>query len=189
LIDEQRLRDRYLDKFKTQSRLPPEDALRSVARATTVVGLMLEGLTEKYGAGKKYAVLAVRMGRIFWGLIEVSVPQTISNLLFRYWLFVLYLIEILLIIGGIVFDSPGARELGWKALLVTLAADGIALFFNSVMSGKKTLWWRILRWLFSIMFLAIIVTAFVHLYQDFEAVSNFVMCQRNRLLEYFWLHY
>jgi hypothetical protein len=175
LIDDRLLRDHYLQNFKTQSQLPPEGTLRSVARATTVIGQILEGLTEKYGAGKKYATFVVRVGRIFWGLVEVSVPRSIPNLLFRHWLFLLYLVEIFLILGGIIFDSGGASNLGWKALGVTLIVDAVVLIINSFMCGKRKKWWRLLLRVLGCLILAAAIAAIgLHLKEDVARLKDFL---------------
>jgi hypothetical protein len=143
LINVGRLGEVYRENFKTQSRLPPEETLRTMARTSTVVGRMLEGLTEKYGRGQKYAAYLVRLGRIFWGLVEVSVPQSIWNLLARYWLFLLYLAEILLFVGALLFGPDQLRNLALKLFLLTLLVDAVILSLNSVMSRRP--WWHWLR--------------------------------------------
>lgn len=177
LIDDRRLRHHYQQKFKQLCQPPPEETLRSVARATTVVGQMLEGLSDKYGCGKKYAAFVARFGRVGWGLVEVSVPQSISNLLFRHWLFLLYLVEVFLILGGILFEAEGVKNLGWKTLIITLIADGIVLFLNSLMCGKGIGWWRPLWRGFCFVLVAAAIAMIVyHLPEDLARLKDWIIC-------------
>ena len=44
-----------------------------------------------------------RLARTFWRLVEVAVPNTLANIVVRHWLNLLYLFEVLLIVGGTLF--------------------------------------------------------------------------------------
>src|SRR5262249_41352687 len=97
-IDNAVLRQRYLDIFPTNSTPDPQATLQTAARATTIVGKMFEKLADdNVKAGKKYAAWVTRVGLIFWGLVELAAPKSIWNLLFRYWLQLLYLVELILV--------------------------------------------------------------------------------------------
>lgn len=138
-IDDRALRDYYIKNYPVSSKLKPESSLRSAARATTVIGKMLEGLSDKYQRDLKAAAWVTRLGRIFWGLVEVAVPSSIPNLLVHHWLKLLYFFEALLITAGILFSTT-ARDLGLKALGVTIAAHMAVLLMTDLMEGKTGKW-------------------------------------------------
>ena len=84
LINPNALRQFYEDNFRLRSKLEPESTLRSAARATTVVGKILESMSSNRGVSSKYSMWIVRLGRIFWALVEVAVPRSFPDLLFRH---------------------------------------------------------------------------------------------------------
>jgi hypothetical protein len=93
-----------------------EKTVRSLARATQVTGQILEDVSEDYSIGKKPAAWVTRLGRLFWGLVEVSVPRGIPNLFARHWQRLLLLFLVLMIIGGVMFGESGVRNVGWGVL-------------------------------------------------------------------------
>jgi patatin-related protein len=139
-IKASQLRDFYLNHYAVNSKLRPEPTLRSAARATTVIGKMLEGLSDKYDRGGKIAPWITRIGRILWGLVEVAVPRSIPKIVVQHWLKLLFLFEGLLIVGGILFVSPTVRDLGWKALGATLAVQVAILLLTDLMLNKVGKW-------------------------------------------------
>src|SRR6185437_8517678 len=55
LIKVGELTDYYRESFKQRARLEPESTLRTAARATTVIGKVLSGISKSYGASNRYA--------------------------------------------------------------------------------------------------------------------------------------
>jgi len=141
-IDRKALMDFYVTNYAVNSKLRPEPTLRSAARATTVIGKMLEALSDKHDRGARVAPWVTRFGRIFWGLVEVAVPRSMPNILIHHWLKLLYLFEALLIVGGILFASDSVRDLGWKALGLTLAVQLVILILTDLMLGRIDKWKR-----------------------------------------------
>src|SRR6185369_16863672 len=90
LINQNELRQYYEDNFPVRSKLEPESTMRSAARATTVVGKILDSMSKKRGVNSKYSLWVVRLGQIFWSLVEVAVPRSFPDLIFRHWLKLVY---------------------------------------------------------------------------------------------------
>jgi hypothetical protein len=118
----------------------PEPALRSAARATTVIGKMLEGLSDQYNHGGNIAKWVTRLGTVFWGMVEVAVPDSIFSKVFRHWLKLLYLFEALLIVGGIIFQQKAIGDFGWKALGLTIVLNGAVLLLGDIMQYRLQRW-------------------------------------------------
>jgi hypothetical protein len=135
--------------------LDPKLMLRSIARSTQVIGKMFEDIANQHQLeGKRLAWIA-RLGQLFWGLVEVAVPGSLLNLLFRHWLKLLYAFELLLIGGSILFGDKDINSFGWKAFGVTVAMNIVVLLLGDYIRGRGR-WWRALLLLFgvAIVFLA-----------------------------------
>lgn len=140
--------------YEIDRSLEPREALRLVSRTTKIVGKILEQIAEKNArAGSRLAWIS-RLGAIFWGLIEVAVPHSFLNLLFRYWLKLLYFFEAVLIIGGVLLGNPDVQRFGLLALLVTIALNLTMLLLHDSMRGggawKKTIF--VVLFIFGVIF-------------------------------------
>ncbi len=96
-----------------------------------------------------------RLGQVFWGLIEVAVPHSILNRLFSHWLKLLYLFEIVLLFGAILFGSEETLRLALTLFGVTAAINITMLLLRDMMRLKYR-WLRFFIALFvgAILFLA-----------------------------------
>jgi patatin-related protein len=139
LIDEQALRQHYLDTFPTKSRLEPEPTLKLAARATTVVGKMLTALSDSRNVKSTSVAWIARFGQIFTSLVEVSVPRSIPNLLLRHWLKLLYAFEAFLIVGATILTKPGAAQFGWTLLGITVSVNVITWWLNDFMQRRRVI--------------------------------------------------
>lgn len=138
LIDDKALRQHYVDTFPTRSRLEPESTVKTTARATTVIGKMLSALSERRNVNSSSVAWIARFGQIFSSLVEVSVPRSISSLLFRHWLKLLYLFEVLLIVGATLLAQPPVAQLGWTLLGITASANITTWLLSDFMQRKRT---------------------------------------------------
>jgi Protein of unknown function (DUF3376) len=89
--------------------------MRSLARGTTIVGRMLDGIA----GGSQLSVPSkwlTNAGRALWALVEISVPRHWSTLLGKYWQTLLLLISIILILAGLLTAQPAISGFGWAAL-------------------------------------------------------------------------
>ena len=137
LLQDQVIRQHYLNIYDERSRLNAQATLRTVARATTVVGKMFQDLADQYKvSGRSFAFIA-RCGQIFWGLVEVSVPRTIPQLLFRYWLKLLYLLELLLIVCSTLLVSPDIQKFAFLLFGLTLSIHFAVWVLEDVITSSK----------------------------------------------------
>ena len=159
----------YDHAFAQKAHPDREDMLRSLARSTQVVGKMLDGLGERYACNsKQIPATLVLVGRVLWGLVEVSVPRRMLQLLFRYWIRLLYLFETLLIIGGVALGFPTAYNLGLTCLGVTAVLDLAPRLLSVWMTGQKLT--RLLKALGVLVLLALL---FLGAWKVFSLVAEF----------------
>ncbi|HEV2762085.1 MAG TPA: hypothetical protein VGV38_03740, partial [Pyrinomonadaceae bacterium] len=127
--------------YEVDRRFDPQAMVQLLARASRIFGQMLESLAEKHGVENKRVAWVTRLGQVFWGLVEVAVPGSFSNLLARHLVKLLYAFEVFLIVGGTLLVNDDMQKLGWKALAVTLAAHLVVWLLGQYMHGR----YRLLR--------------------------------------------
>jgi patatin-related protein len=138
-LEDQELRDYILDDYKVDRSFDPQKALQLLARSTRIVGGMLDGLAKRNRMNEKSVAWVARVGRLFWGLVEVAIPRSTWNLLTRYFLDLLLLLEVLMLIGGTLLVSPQVQQVALVALTATIGFRlGIALL-GEYMEGRRTL--------------------------------------------------
>ncbi|HET9165495.1 MAG TPA: hypothetical protein VFP11_05830, partial [Candidatus Angelobacter sp.] len=96
---------------------------RSLARATEITGHILEAISDEKGVAKKQAAWITNAGRALWGLVEISVPRSLWELLGKYWQSLLLLVAIILLAAGLISGQKGVAGVGWS-----LAGLAVALF-------------------------------------------------------------
>lgn len=154
-VNGKQLRDFYEETFEEARRLRPKPALETAARATTVFGKVFQGISAEYdNRGDRAAVWIIRLGRVFAGLVEIAVPHSIPNIVFFHWLKLIYLFEVLMIIGGVFFSTP-TRNFGWMALAVTLIVNGTVLLLTDIMAHKLQRW-RVTRAVLVVFFILLV---------------------------------
>ncbi|HEY0729059.1 MAG TPA: DUF3376 domain-containing protein, partial [Pyrinomonadaceae bacterium] len=137
LIDPNELRDYYEDNFRTRSKLEPESALRSAARATTVVGKILDSMSKKRGVNSKYSMWIIRLGQIFWSLVEVAVPQSFPDLIFRHWLKLVYFLELLLVVGSTVLLAKEVQQFALLAFGLTAGVHLAVVLLRDLIESRN----------------------------------------------------
>ena len=137
LINSNELRQFYEDNFRTRSKLEPESALRSAARATTVVGKILDSLSKKKGVNSKYSLWIIRLGQIFWGLVEVAVPRSFPDLMFRHWLKLVYFLEALLIAGSTLLLAKEVQQFALTAFGITASVHLAVLILRDLIQSRN----------------------------------------------------
>jgi len=140
LVDEKVLRQHYLDTFPTRSKLNPESTLKTTSRATTVLGKMLNALSNKRNVDSSLVAWIARVGQLLSGLVEVAVPRSMPSLVFRYWLKLLYLFEVLLIVfSTLLAADPKISQFGWNLLGLTVAANVAVWLLSDFMSRRHVI--------------------------------------------------
>jgi patatin-related protein len=156
LIDCSAFRQHYIDTFPVRSKLDPESTVRTAARATTVIGKMLEGLSSKRNASTKPALWIARLGRIFWALVEVAVPRSFAELFFHHWLKLIYFLEALMIVGSTLLVAPGAQRFAITAFGIT-AAIHLAVVILSDLIQDRNRWATLAKTIGTLILVTLIV--------------------------------
>ena len=144
LINPTQLRQFYQDKFKERSKLEPESALRSAARATTVVGKILDSLSKQRGVNSKGTMWVVRLGQVFWSLVEVAVPRSFPDLLFRHWLKLVYFLELLLFAGSTILIATEVQRFALVAFAITVSVHLAVLLLRDLIQSRNR-WINLLK--------------------------------------------
>ncbi|MEP7362332.1 MAG: patatin-like protein, partial [Acidobacteriota bacterium] len=117
-----------MDRLSTWMQLRLEEQQRkpyasTLARGTTVIGDMLESIARRQNSQPTPLSAVPHIGRLVWGLVEVATPRSFPELIFRYWLSVLFALGVVLVVLGILI--PAVQTAGW-ALVAIAAASKLA---------------------------------------------------------------
>jgi patatin-related protein len=171
-LEKDRLPAFFVESSQRNREFPPEATLRTAARATEVVGRMLQDLAEKrpeLAPAKRWLALVAWLGRVFWGFVEVAVPRSFGNLLARHWLWLLYAFELLAIGGGLLLGREEIATFGWTAFGITFAVHLLVYLLGGYMGGRSV-WMRVAKGTLVGLLLALAglggVYAFTHLPGD-----------------------
>ena len=128
----------YQELQRPESRRPreqtSEESARVLTRSTRVIGKMLDGISVgKYASWVSRTV--AKIGTLLWGLVEVSVPDSMWRLIFRHNIKLLYFFGVLLILAGIL--EPILFRLGLAAVLAALTVDVASWVLKSLFAGRR----------------------------------------------------
>jgi hypothetical protein len=116
----------------SRPRLDPHLTLTDIARSVAIVGDLLGQLSDQYfKAGKKYASMLATAGQVFWGIVEVSVPNSLGFRLMSHWLKLFTAFSVLMILFGTIFSVGAMASFGWKLLAVIL----VVAILRSILHG------------------------------------------------------
>lgn len=143
-LENEKLLEFMRSSYVVNRDLDPKLMLRSISRSTQVIGNMFQDMANQQGLeGKRLAWIA-RMGQLFWGLVEVAVPNSLLHLFFRHWLKVIYVFEILLLLASIFLGAdPAVTKFAWTLLGLTMALTVVVLIVGDYIRGRKR-WLRVL---------------------------------------------
>src|SRR6185436_3349075 len=120
------------DGYEVNRKLDPKPLLTTISRSTQIIGKVFENVADGHQLdGKNFAWIA-RLGKIFWGLVEVAVPDTVRNLMLNHLLSVIYAFEVFVIVGGLLLSSQSALQFGWTALGITIVVNVVILVLKDV---------------------------------------------------------
>lgn len=157
MIDGNAFRQHYVDTFPARSKLDPQSTVRTAARATTVIGKMLEGLSSSRNASTKPALWIARLGRVFWALVEVAVPRSFAELFFQHWLKLIYFLEALMIVGSTLLLAPGAQRFAITAFGITAAVHLAVVILSDLIQSRNR--WATLAKTIGIVILVVLIAA------------------------------
>lgn len=119
----------------------PKATLESAARAVTITGRVLQGISVKHGSGSLVPRWLARLGLILQGIVAVSLPGTLKH---RWWIHgmkLLYSFEVFALVVAILFGSSDMRTLTLTALGVTFGVHLLSLIAGDLMRERG-------RWLY-----------------------------------------
>jgi patatin-related protein len=131
-------KDRFHKEYDTTRRFDPQRLVHSAGRSSRVFGDLLEGYSQDRRRVPRGSVVWVaRLARLFWLLVEVAIPDSLANLLFRHGLKLLYVFEALMVFLGTLLLNPTVQQFGFVAFIATAAAHAAVLFLQDAMNGKE----------------------------------------------------
>ena len=143
--------------------LPRKDSLEVMGRGAHIMGDVLKGVAQtrgKSGLGLPFIWLS-RIGALFAGAVEAATPRSYLHLLWRHWLALLLIFEVLAIAGGSLLSAPGVVQFGVTALLVTLGAGLLVWSLSQYIRKRK--WWVIPVVLVVLLFAGLVTLAVLEL--------------------------
>ena len=165
-LDENEIYKRVKGQYVVNRQLEPQPTLKMISRSTQIIGKILQDITEERAQmGDRLSWIA-KLGQIFWGLVTVAAPNSIWNLLFNYWIQLLYLFETLVIIGATIFVKPEVQQFGIIALIVTLGIHLTVIALEEVMLGNN-FWKTLLRFLIGSVLAIFVVVGALFFYSVF----------------------
>jgi patatin-related protein len=175
-LEEAALYDYFQKQYEVNRALDPERMVRLVARSTQIVGEMLEALSDRYPIGKSRAAWVMRLGQIFWGLVEAAAPRSFWNLVARHFLKLLYLLEAILLVGGTLLVNPTVQSFALLALAGTITAHLVMMLLSDLMQGK-VLFWTVLKYVLAFVLAGLVVLGIFH-------VADMVEDENTQLLQH-----
>lgn len=152
------LRRHLREHYEVDRRLPPDRTLRLAGRAAVVAGRMCRRLGQRYPLLRGPAGWLLRLGRLLSTAVELAMPGGFGAVAMRHWLVLLYFLELMLLLGGIVTATAAAVDVGSRLLILTGAVHlGLAVLGQYIAQRGRLRWWHILQW--SAVLVALIVFA------------------------------
>lgn len=130
------------EHYEVNRKFEPEPTLRVLGRATRVIGNILDDISKKQNVENKFTKWISRVGQVFLGLVEVSVPNSLVSLVFRHLLKLIYLFEVVLLVAATFLSSPVVASFAWKLIGLTLATHFAVFLLRDYLRGKN-FWWRL----------------------------------------------
>ena len=150
LLSEQGL----LDFVRTQRQFDPDPdpktTLDSAARAITITGRILEGISQRYGKASFAPRWLARLGLMLQGIVAVSLPNSLAQHWWSQAVKVLYAFEIVALLLALVLGSGDMRTLFATAFGVTLGIHLLSLITGDLMRERS-------RWLIISLVLSLLV--------------------------------
>jgi len=123
--------------YKSLHAQNPRKLLEVAGRASRILGNMLDDIAARHRIENASLSWITRTMRFFWGFVEISLPDTIQNQIAHHYLKLLYLFEVLLIVGGLLFSTPAVQHMGVLALGVTVVLNAVVLILQDLAKGRK----------------------------------------------------
>jgi patatin-related protein len=149
---------RYVRDIRKVDAAPdPEATLKSAARAVSITGRVLEGISEKNDGGKAVPRWLARLGLMLQGIVAVAVPGSMQDRLWRHALKLLYAFELALLLAALVLGSADMKSLAVTVFASTAGVHLLTWILRDLMRESR----RALRWAVAGVLVALIALAAV----------------------------
>jgi hypothetical protein len=129
---------KYLQQYYEVNRdLDTKKTLKTSARALTITGRILEEAEKHYLSPFSRMVWVTRAGRGLQALLAISMPGSLLQALSRHWLILLYVFEVLTVIGSMLFSSQSTLNFGLSALGLTVVLHLSTLLTGDLIDRKR----------------------------------------------------
>jgi patatin-related protein len=129
----------------TNEALAPATTLDLLGRSTSIVRRLLGNVAEQRGLEKNIVVAwTLRLLAVIWGVVELAIPKSLSQILFGYWLQLAMLSGGLLAGIGFAFDLSAEKRIGGLLIVAAAAASLAGLALREVVERKERralAWW------------------------------------------------
>jgi patatin-related protein len=146
ILDERGLLAYVRDTRDIDRNPDPKTTLQNAARAVSITGRILEGISTEYGAGNAGPRWLARLGLFLQGIVAVSVPGSMRYRMFSHWVKLLYAFELFLVVLTLLFGTPAARTMAFTAIGVTVAIHVLTFIVGDMLKARSR-WLRFLPWL------------------------------------------
>jgi hypothetical protein len=133
----EKLLQNFRNGYSINREFPPKDTLLVGTRAMRVLGNLLNGLSSGHKSFSAPAKLITSAGSIIAGILAVVLPNSLGNFLVAgYWIWLLYIFEILLGGVGWLFGARDIQQIGISSFAITLAAHLLLTVVNKWLDGR-----------------------------------------------------
>jgi hypothetical protein len=120
----------------------PHTVLQDISRGASIVGRLLNGVAERYAAaGKGFAQMVTTAGSVLWGIVEISVPDSVLFYLSRNWFKLAACLGALVIVLGVITNTKGMPSVGVDLLvgvfLVRILSSQLHRYMNTGDLGMR----------------------------------------------------
>lgn len=140
LLSEPGLMDYMRQMHKVDPQPDPEATLANAARAVTITGRVLEGISKGRGRQAPVSRWLARLGLLLQGVVAVALPGTLKNRLWAHGVKLLYAFEIFAIVLALLWGGPELRSAAVTAFGVTIGVHLLTLVAGDAMRERS-------RWL------------------------------------------
>ncbi|MBI5964191.1 MAG: DUF3376 domain-containing protein, partial [Chloroflexi bacterium] len=159
----EKLTENFRNGYSIDRGFQPRDTLLAGSRAMRVFGNLLNGLSGSYKSVTSPAKWVTAIGSIIAGILAVALPNSMGNFLVAgYWIWLLYVFEILLGGAGWLFGAKDVQGIGVSLFALTAAAHLFLTVVNRWLSGRINQ--KLFRILISVLIFLLIVGVFFLLY-------------------------
>ena len=127
----------FKEKYSVNKNFPPQETLSASSRALRVFSQLLDGLSDNHKQFSTPAKWLTFVSSVFAGILAVVLPNSVGNFMAAgYWVWLLYIFELLLFGVGWLMGATGIAQLGIVLFALTFISHLLLREVNHALSGK-----------------------------------------------------